>query len=131
MPGRPRRQPSPYRRRVPESTVQKQCIEYALRMGALVVRVNVGATTTDEGRFVPWVRWWAPGLNGEQRAGVSDLLIFWRQWWFACECKAPDHARDPSPSQWTFLDAAHAAGAIVVVAYDVQDLVVAMAKCLQ
>ena len=125
---RPRRFTAPVApvRGKPEAGVQNACRDYALLRGALVLRINVAAMRVGpEGRYVRSVRWWARGISGEQSAGVSDLLILWRGLTFMVECKAPDGRNTPSDQQWLFLSAAEAAGAIVVVAYSVNDLVTA------
>ena len=108
---------------LPESAVMRQCADYALMRGALVIRVNAGAMTTPDGRWFRASRWRAPGHLWHD-TGVSDLIVFWRGQVFVVETKA--NGNTISPTQDEFLEAAEMAGAVVVVAYSVDDLRAAM-----
>ena len=108
-----------HHRSVPESAIMRQCADYALMRGALVIRVNAGTMPTPDGRWFRASRWRAPGHLWHE-TGVSDLVIVWRGRVFVVETKAGDNVI--SPTQDEFLEAADEAGAVVVVAYSVEDL---------
>jgi streptogramin lyase len=110
-------------RALPESAVMRQCADYAVMRGALVIRVNAGAMPTPDGRWFRASRWRAPGHLWHE-TGVSDLVVIWRGRVFVVETKAGDNTI--SPTQDEFLEAADEAGAVVVVAYSVDDLRSAM-----
>jgi streptogramin lyase len=106
-----------------ESAVMRQCADYAVMRGALVIRVNGGAMPTPDGRWFRASRWRAPGHLWHE-TGVSDLVIIWRGRVLVVETKAGSNVI--SPTQDEFLEAADEAGAVVVVAYSVEDLRSAM-----
>ena len=106
-------------RPMPESAVMRQCADYALMRGALVIRVNAGAMPTPDGRWFRASRWRAPGHLWHE-TGVSDLVIVWHGQVFMVETKAEGNTI--SQTQDEFLEAAELAGAVVVVAYSVDDL---------
>ena len=104
---------------LPESAVMRQCADYALMRGALVIRVNAGAMPTPDGRWFRASRWRAPGHLWHE-TGVSDLIVIWQGRVFVVETKAEGNTI--SQAQDAFLEAAELAGAVVVVAYSVDDL---------
>ena len=104
---------------MPESAIMRQCADYALMRGALVIRVNAGAMPTPDGRWFRASRWRAPGHLWHE-TGVSDLVIVWHGQVFMVETKAEGNTI--SQTQDEFLEAAELAGAVVVVAYSVDDL---------
>ena len=104
---------------LPESAVMRQCADYALMRGALVIRVNAGAMPTPDGRWFRASRWRAPGHLWHE-TGVSDLIVIWQGQVFVVETKAEGNTI--SQAQDAFLEAAELAGAVVVVAYSVDDL---------
>ncbi len=104
---------------LPESAVMRQCADYALMRGALVIRVNAGAMPTPDGRWFRASRWRAPGHLWHE-TGVSDLIVIWQGQVFVVETKAGNNTI--SQAQDAFLEAAELAGAVVVVAYSVDDL---------
>lgn len=110
---------------LPESAVMRQCADYALMRGALVIRVNAGAMPTPDGRWFRASRWRAPGHLWHE-SGVSDFIMIWNGTPFVVETKAAGNTI--SQTQDEFLEAAELAGAVVVVAYSVDDLRAAMGE---
>ena len=103
--------------------MQAALADYAVMRGALVIRPNSGGSRTASGRYIPWVRWIAPGFKW-QTSGHSDLWIIWRGKTLVVEVKVGDNTL--SEGQGDFLEAAEAAGAVPVVAYSLDDLAAAM-----
>ena len=101
----------------------RQCADYALMRGALVIRVNAGAMPTPDGRWFRASRWRAPGHPWHE-TGVSDLIVIWQGRVFVVETKAEGNTI--SQAQDEFLEAADQSGAVVVVAYSIDDLRLAM-----
>ena len=108
---------------LPESAVMRQCADYAVMRGALVIRVNAGAMPTPDGRWFRASRWRAPGHPWHE-TGVSDLIVIWQGRVFVVETKAEGNTI--SQAQDEFLEAADQSGAVVVVAYSIDDLRLAM-----
>ena len=108
-----------------ESAVMRQCADYALMRGALVIRVNAGAMPTPDGRWFRASRWRAPGHLWHE-TGVSDLVVIWQGRVFVVETKAGTNTISQAHDE--FLEAAEMAGAVVVVAYSVDDLRAAMGE---
>ena len=108
---------------LPESAVMRQCADYAVMRGALVIRVNAGAIPAPDGRWFRASRWRAPGHLWHE-TGVSDLVIIWQGRVFVVETKAGNNTI--SQAQDEFLEAADQSGAVVVVAYSIDDLRLAM-----
>ena len=104
-----------------ETGLQASLADYALRRGALVIRINSGAMRAPG----YWAnRWRAPGQDDWRTKGASDLLVIYRGRILVVEAKMPDNG--PTEDQGDFLEAAEAAGAVPVVAYSLDDLMAAM-----
>ena len=87
--------------------------------------LNAGAIPTPDGGWFRAPRWLAPG-NLWHETWVSGLVIIWQGRVFVVETKAEGNTI--SQAQDEFLEAAEMAGAVVVVAYSVDDLRNAMGE---
>ena len=101
------------RRSIRETDVVSAIRDLLLMHGAVVLRQNSGAAVGDDGRYIPFVRWWAPGHRDEQ-AGAPDLIVLLRGSVFAIEVKRPGGRQ--SPMQRVFQAAWEAAGGWYVLA---------------
>ena len=108
------------RRSIRESDVVSVIRDYLVLHGALVIRVNSGAVK-DDGRYVAFNRWHAPGHRDEQ-AGVADLLVLWDGHAFAIECKRPVGGRQ-SDAQRAFQAAWERAGGWYILARDLDQVI--------
>jgi hypothetical protein len=116
-----------------ENNTKNAIIDYLLYRGALVLRVNSGAFkgeyTDQKGhkrkRFGYFCKWWVSG-QGEQIAGVSDILALWQGRLYAIETKAVGKKNNVSEAQQRFLSEVVSHGGVGIVADSIDDVAVAM-----
>lgn len=101
-----------------ELDTQRQVIEWLVKMGFLILRINSGRAGST--RFV---RWYAQEVIGARSAGVSDILALspsGELWAF--EIKR-DYYSDVAPWQAEFMKAVISRGAHALVIWNVDMLV--------
>ena len=111
-----------------ENTVKNAIIDYLIYRGALVLRVNSGAAVeTHQGkrRFLWFVKWFALG-QGNQVAGVADILALWQGRLYAIETKAIGKKGNVTEAQQLFLNEVVKHGGVGIVADSVDDIAVVM-----
>jgi len=124
---------------VSENNLKRAVIDYLVRVGALVIRVNSGAVNGEyqnrsgqtKTRFFRFAQWFGLGVSiSEGQAGISDILALIPAdpvaIPIAIETKLPGNK--PTLSQERFMAEWRQRGGVVVVAYSVDDVIEAIAE---
>ena len=107
-----------------ENDVKTAIIQFLQYSGALVLRINSGAVSGEDGRFFNFVKWFSLG-DDPQTAGVADIIALipgQPPVFLAVECKTPARRNAVSKAQRRFLDAWKRAGGVAVVACGIEDV---------
>ena len=101
-----------------EQDLVNTIIQYLNLSGAVAIRINSGLQAVEEKSGRRHVFRGAP-------AGTSDILCCYRGRFIAIECKVGKNK--PTPAQQAFLDRVKAAGGYTIVAWTLEDVIVALA----
>ena len=100
-----------------ESKVQKQIIEYLIKSGWLVIRINSGGMHTGS-RFV----WYYKIMNSKKSKGLSDLIAMKNSTAILIEVKK-NIGGELSEDQIEFIDLAESKGVKVLVIENIDQLI--------
>lgn len=126
---------------ITENDVKNACIDYLVRIGALVIRVNSGAVGGEykntygqtKKRFLRFAKWFGLGVTPEEgQAGISDILAFILAEPGAIPVIVETKARGnkTTQAQERFMTECTKRGVLVIVAYSVDDVIRAVEKLL-